>query len=95
MSLTETPADLAEIVGRALVDDRFRDQLFEDREQVLSGLGLSEEALSMLSGIDRSSLDAHAAKLGGGTLVSMIAPEPEPEPEPVPEPEPEPEPVDE
>ncbi len=91
MSSTQAPVDLSEIIGRALVDKDFRERLFRDPEAALVGIDLCEEDRITLDRLDRASLEAHAAKIGTGKIVSMIVPAPPPEQEPEPEPEPEPE----
>ena len=92
MNSTQATVDLAEIVGRALVDQEFRDRLFDDRDQTLEGITLVDEDRQVLDRLERASFESHAEKLGTRQAVAMIFPEPPPPPEPPPEPEPEPEP---
>jgi hypothetical protein len=80
---------LREVIGRALVDSDFRDQLFDDRSGALGHFDLSPADLSAIDRLDCEALEAQAAKLGSREIVIMIAPgPPEGPPEPPPEPSP-------
>jgi hypothetical protein len=96
MSLATASHTLKEIIGQALVDRDYRDLLFDDREQALTGYELSHEDTAALERLDRESLESQATKVGTGELVVMIVPPepgpPQPEPYPKPEPSPAPEP---
>ncbi len=55
---------LQNLVGRAIVDRDFRDQLLNgDREQVVSDFDLTDDEMNVISSINAHSLEAFAGEL--------------------------------
>jgi hypothetical protein len=71
MAATKRPKGLSEVIGRALVDANYREQLFEDREAALKGVKLSESDRATLDTIDREMLEAHAARIQGSAATAV------------------------
>lgn len=69
----EASGGLAEVIGRALIDKQFREQLYTDREAALRGFHLSKGDLRSLKNLEKDTLDAHANALGAGERALRIA----------------------
>jgi hypothetical protein len=67
MSLRELEA----IIGRAILDQEFRDRLFADRAATLEAYELSEDELAALRKLDVETLDAYGGTLGIRFLQSL------------------------
>jgi hypothetical protein len=57
---------VVEVVGRALMDDAFRKQLFADVDKALQGYKLSAEEREVLKNIDHAALEAQVSKVSAG-----------------------------
>jgi hypothetical protein len=51
------------IIGKAVLDDEFREALFANPERALEGYDLTEEEVAALKGIDAETMDALAGTL--------------------------------
>jgi hypothetical protein len=51
------------IIGRAVLDRKFRERLFADPEQALAGYGLTEAEVAVLKGIDAEAFQSFAGIL--------------------------------
>jgi hypothetical protein len=63
-----TPA-LNEVFSRALIDEEFRTQLFEDRAAAVSEYQLSDIELQLLDQVPREEIDGTAQALREGSVV--------------------------
>ena len=85
---------LQELLGRALVDQSFRDLLYQDRLGALQGYDLSGAEVSRLGDISIAMMAEESEEITGEPdCYVTVPPPPEPEPKPEPEPEPEPKPT--
>jgi hypothetical protein len=71
MATRKVPKGLSEVIGRALVDEDYRNQLFENREAALKGIKLSKADRAALDDIDRKMLEAHATRLTGSEATAI------------------------
>jgi ADP-ribosylglycohydrolase len=62
---------LTELLGRALTDHEFRDQLFRDRNAATHGYQLTPADHAALENLDRGQLDQQAQKLSAGSASAM------------------------
>jgi hypothetical protein len=70
---TQPSRGLAELIGRALTDERFRAMLYEDRATVLESYELSPGDIEALERLDRETLEQYAQRFGAeGTAALMI-----------------------
>ena len=53
-----TQRDLEAVIGRAILDQEFRMELFADRSAALAGYELTEAEVAALRSVDAESLDA-------------------------------------
>jgi hypothetical protein len=51
------------IIGRAVLDSKFRERLFADPEQALAEYGLAEAEVDVLKGIDAEAFQSFAGSL--------------------------------
>lgn len=62
---------LTEVIGRALTDEKFRETLFQHREQALANFQLSDADLQALDSLSQADLEAHAQRFGEGSASAM------------------------
>ncbi len=63
-----------EIIERAIEDEAFRKQLFENPDKALSGYDLTEKERKLLEGLDEENFDEFAGGLGPRTTKGSIRP---------------------
>lgn len=56
-----------EIIQRAVEDETFRNQLFQDPQTALKGYDLTAEETALLQGLNKDNFDEFAGSLGGRT----------------------------
>jgi hypothetical protein len=61
------------IIGQAVVDREFRENLFADPEEVLAGYELTEEEIVALKAIDAETVESFAGALDERISKAMIA----------------------
>ena len=61
--------EVTEVLGRALLDDDFRRDLYEDPSPALAEYKLSEPDRALLASIPRETLDEHAQTFREGSVV--------------------------
>lgn len=64
-------AGLAEVIGRALTDEKFRNALAADRKAVAKEYRLSQSDVEALESIPNETLEEHSAKFGRGSAQAM------------------------
>ncbi len=62
---------LAELLGRALTDEKFREALYQEREHAVQGYILSNADWEALQSVPRDVLDQHAQQFAAGTASAM------------------------
>jgi hypothetical protein len=67
----DVSAGLAEVLGRALTDDGFREALFADRRGAVADFALSPADEEALDSIPRTTLDEHAQRFAEGSASAM------------------------
>jgi len=66
-----TNPGLAELLGRALTDEKFREDLYQDREHAVQGYMLSSADWEALQSVPRDLLDQHAKQFVAGTASAL------------------------
>ena len=61
---TEASPGLSEVIGRALIEERFREILFQDRESAVRGYQLTDTDMTALDNLSREQLEQHAERFG-------------------------------
>jgi hypothetical protein len=61
------------IIGKAVLDSEWREQLFANPEEVLGGYDLTEEEMAALKAIDAETLESFAGTLDERISKAMIA----------------------
>lgn len=64
-------AGLAEVIGRALTDEKFRNALAADPKAAANEYRLSQSDVEALESIPNETLEEHAAKFGSGSAQAM------------------------
>ena len=82
MSQDPSPGGLREVIGKALIDPDYREQLYNDQDEALKGYSLTDDEKTTLNGIDKSKLDEQAKKVGGDAITNFIFLQPPPPPPP-------------
>jgi hypothetical protein len=62
---------LAELIGRALIDEDFRELLYQDRETALAAYELSEGDVGALDRLQREILEQHAQRFSEGSALAI------------------------
>jgi hypothetical protein len=62
-------AKVTEVLGRALVDDDFRRQLYDDRSSAVTEYGLTDSDQQVLSNIPQEMFDQQASAFREGSVV--------------------------
>jgi len=62
---------LTELIGHALMDEQFRNTLFENRAQATKGYDLTETDRTALEKLKREDLEQHAEVFGSASQVAV------------------------
>jgi hypothetical protein len=62
---------LTELIGRALMDEKFRDKLFDDREEAVKEYNLTQTDQVALQNLSRQDLQQNAEVFGSSTAISI------------------------
>lgn len=62
---------LTELIGHALLDEQFRNTLFENRAQATKGYNLTEADRMALENLKREDLEQHAEVFGSASQVAI------------------------
>jgi hypothetical protein len=62
---------LTELIGRALMDEKFRDKLFSNRSEAVQGYNLSETDQSALDKLSREDLQQNAEVFGSASDLAI------------------------
>lgn len=63
-----THAKIEQVLGKAMVDDSFRNRLFREPEKVGEELGLNESSIKVLQSIEPRSFDEFGKRLSSSLL---------------------------
>ena len=75
---------LKELIGRALIDKDFRDELYADRPKAIQGYDLSAEDLAELDKVSHQELEGLARSGSTAVFICLVSPPPPPPPDPKP-----------
>ena len=67
----QASAGFTELLGRALTDTEFRDELFRDRSKVVRRFRLSKADLATLDSLTKRQLEEQAGRLGGRAAITI------------------------
>jgi len=62
---------LTELIGRALTDEQFRAELYQDRAKTIENYQLTPADLEALDNLPREALDEHALRFGAGSAAGL------------------------
>ncbi len=62
---------LAEVIGRALIDDAFRESLYTNRRAAVANMRLSAADEEALDSIPRDTMEQHAARFSQGSASAV------------------------
>lgn len=67
----EPSRGLTELIGRALIDEGFRNELYRDRAAATREFQLTESDLEALETISKDQLESHARQFGSGAASAI------------------------
>ena len=62
---------LTELIGKALMDEKFRDKLFDNRPEAIKGYNLTQTDRVALEHLTRQDLQQNAEVFGSSTAISI------------------------